>query len=388
MNLIKRLINRVLNKYKIQKESIYQIKNNDSNEWVYICYIAQVFYHLKDTQYLDSHQNKREAIIIARTFHKLGYNVYIQEYSSRKRIPKLNFSIIFGIEPNFYTACEKFPKAQKIYYATGAYFEHQNKQIRKITDQINKAYHSNLPYKRLVKPHKSIDIADYILQIGSNFTIKTYPEAYRSKITLIHQSQQIRLSEFPKHYAKENEYFYLGSGGNALKGLSLLIEYFHQHTELFLNIVGPIEDEFYKIFHPQLGENIKIWGFLNINSAQFSSIIKKCNFIIYPSGSEGGTPGAVINSMSQGLIPMVTPWSAFDEINDFGFLMEDWSLSSIDKSIKWSLSLTDRDIEKLSEKNRIYATNYYNLNRFEDEFTQYIKTIIKDKQEPTCIEEK
>lgn len=71
------------------------------------------FYHLDDTQYLDSHQNKREAIVIANTFHKLGYNVYIQEFSSNKKIPNLNFTIIFGIEPNFYKACKRFPQAKK-----------------------------------------------------------------------------------------------------------------------------------------------------------------------------------------------------------------------------------------------------------------------------------
>ena len=376
MKFLKKITKAIYRKYHAYKESTYQIINNNSDEWVYICYIAQVFYHLDDTQYLDSHQNKREAIVIANTFHKLGYNVYIQEFSSNKKIPNLNFTIIFGIESNFYKACKRFPQAKKIYYATGAYFKHQNKQIYDMTNYINSTYKSNLTYKRLVKPHKSIEIADSILQIGSNFTISTYPEQYQSKISLIHQSTQINSQSQIKKYAKENEYFYMGSGGNALKGLVLLIEYFHQHTELYLNIVGPIENDFYNTLKNQIGNNIKIWGFLNVNSPQFSQIIKRCNFIIYPSGSEG-IPGAVINSMKKGLIPIVTPWAAFNEINNYGFLLEKWDIESINKGIKWSQSLSIETIEKLSKDCQTYVNQNYNITNFEKEFNQYIQAVLK-----------
>lgn len=376
MNFLKKAAEIIYNRYHAYKEATYQLKNNNSDEWVYICYIAQVFYHLDDRQYLDKHQNKREAIIIANTFHKLGYNVYLQEFSSNKKIPNLNFSVIFGIEPNFCKACEKFPQAKKIYYATGAYFEHQNKQIHDMTNYINRTYNSNLSYKRTVKPHKSIEIADSILQIGSNFTISTYPKQYQSKISLIHQSNQITSSPSVKKYAKENEYFYMGSGGNALKGLVLLIEYFNLHPELHLNIVGPIENAFYKALKNKISNNIKIWGFLNVNSSQFSQIIEKCNFIVYPSGSEGGIPGAVINSMKKGLIPIVTPWAAFNEINKYGFLLEKWDVESIDKGIRWSQSLSIETIERLSKDCQTYVSQNYTIENFEKEFSQYIQTIL------------
>lgn len=377
MNPINAIIKKIKDKIRKRKENIYIIKSQSNKEWVYICYISQVFYHLNETEYLDSHQNKREAIIIASTFHKLGYNVYVQEFSSSRKIPNLNFKIIFGIEPNFCKACKKFPHAKKIYYATGAYFEHQNKQIRLMTDYINTTYNAHLPYKRLALPHNSIKDADYILQIGSSYTIETYPKEYRHKISLIHQSIQTQLKNPLKNYAKKNEFFYMGSGGNALKGLSLLIEYFHIHPELYLNVVGPIEDDFHKALSPLIGKNIKFWGFLNVNSQQFCSIIEKCNFIIYPSGSEGGIPGAVINSMKRGLIPIVTPWSAFDGIEDYGFLIKNWDLSSIDEGIKWSQSLTIKEIEMLSRKCQDYATKYYNLENFKIEFTNFIQANIK-----------
>lgn len=379
LKILKKIPKSIYTKYHSFKENTYIIKNNDSNEWVYICYISNVFYHLNDTQYLGTHQNKKEAIIIAHTFHKLGYNVYVQEYSSNKKIPNLNFTVIFGLEPNFYKACQKFPQAKKIYYATGAYYEHQNKQIIDMTNYINKTYQSSLSYKRLVKSHKSIEIADSILQIGSRFTIETYPEKFQSKIFLIHQSTQINTLQQEKKYAKENEYFYMASTGNALKGLVLLIEYFHKHPELYLNVVGPIEKDFYIAIRHLLSDNIKLWGFLNVNSTQFTQIIGKCNFLIYPSGSEGGIPGAVLNSMKKGLIPIVTRWAAFNEINRYGFLLQKWDVKSIDEGITWSLSLSIETINKLSKECQRYVDRNYNITNFEKELNQYLKIILKNK---------
>ena len=69
----------------------------------------------------------------------------------------------------------------------------------------------------------------------------------------------------------------------------------------------------------KISPNIKLWGFMDINSDELTAIIDRCNFLIYPSGSEGGCPGAVINSMKKGLIPIVTPWAAFDGIEEYGF---------------------------------------------------------------------
>lgn len=38
----------------------------------------------------------------------------------------------------------------------------------------------------------------------------------------------------------------MASGGNILKGISLLIEYFYNHPERTINIVGPIDKLFYR----------------------------------------------------------------------------------------------------------------------------------------------
>ena len=377
MNLLKKILIKLKQFFSsYNKKSVYIKTNPYSDKWIYISYISDIFYHLNDQTQLDVHQNRREAIKIAEIFYNLGFNLYIQNYNSRRKIPNLDFKIIFGIEPNFCNACYKHPNAIKIYYATGAYFEHQNKQVRAMTDYINRTYKINMSYQRLVKPHDSIKIADYILQIGSKYTINTYPEEFKPKIELIKQSSQATCDTNTKEYAPENEYFCIASSGNALKGIILLIEFFHAHPQYTINIVGPIDNTFYKGIKNKLSTNIKLWGFLNINGTTLKTIMSHCNFIIYPSGSEGGVPGAVLNAMKRGLIPIVTPWAAFNEINEYGYLMNEWNAKSISNGINWSLKLSPEQIKCLSSKCISFVNNNFTLEVFSNEFKTYINNII------------
>lgn len=66
--------------------------------------------------------------------------------------------------------------------------------------------------------------------------------------------------------------------------------------------------------------------------------------MIYPSGSEG-MPGAVLNSMKKGLIPITTRWAAVDNIEELGFLMPSWSIDGIDVGVKWALSLSKDQVK-------------------------------------------
>ena len=115
---------------------------------------------------------------------------------------------------------------------------------------------------------------------------------------------------------------------------------------------------------------------MDINSDELTSIIDRCNFLIYPSGSEGGCPGAVINSMKKGLIPIVTPWAAFDGIEEYGFLMDTWSIDAISMGVAWSLTLDPVKIEEMSCKCQLYIEHNYGIRQFENEFFQYIRKII------------
>ena len=365
-------------------KEFYKSVVSKHSPWVYIAYISEVFYHQDEKLYLSGHQNRLEAICMVDILNNLGYNVYVQQYDSNLKLPHLkNVKMVFGHEPNLIKAAKKYPQAKVVQYATGAYVEHANSQIIKMTDYVNKKYHSHLPYRRLVKTsdkefsiHKGYEISDVILQIGSKFTIATMPSIYRDKIRIIHQSVTVT-NDISIIDAKENEFLFLASWGNMLKGVPLLLEYFCNHQNVTLHMVGPMEEDYLSLINDEITPNIHLHGFLNVNSEEFVDIVKKCNFIVYPSGTEG-LPGSVLCAMRYGLIPIVTPWAAFDEIDEYGYLMDyNWNVESVEKGINWALSLSSEERLQRKKRCKCYVLEYYNLKRFTDEYRALCVNFLK-----------
>ena len=350
-------------------------KTSKDAPWALVSYIPFALTHWYDDKFLDEHQSRREMFVIDRVLREAGFNVYNISNGFNKELPDRDFKLIFGLEPAFCRACYRYPNAVKIYYATGAYVDHQNDMIKKLTDEFNARYNANIPYRRTVAEHKSAYQADKILQIGSEYTKETYPKEVRTKISLIHQSTQAIRTLDNIEYADENEYFFMSSSGNILKGVPQMIECFSKHPELKLHVVGPLENDVIVALQGVITPNIILHGFMNVNSVDYLNIIKKCNFIIYPSGSEGGVPGAVLNSMKNGLIPICTKWASFDGIEDYGYMMNNVSVEEIEKGLQWSLALSKDDVELRKRKCEDYITRTYNLERFADEFRDYIKKI-------------
>lgn len=341
--------------------------------WVYVSYISDVFYKRDNETYMRGHQSRQETIEIVNVFNELGYNVFLSD-SNHPKLPNRNFKILFGIEPGFVEAYRKYPEATKIYYATGAYSGHQNSMIINRTDGFSQKHHYKYPYNRLVVEYDNLEVADAILQIGSKYTVETYPKQHRDKIVTIHQSCVLspECTELVRNYSNRKDYMWLGGGGCILKGLDLVVDYFKEHPELTIHIVGSIEEEFIKAYHHSFPSNVIFHGFMNVASEEFMCIVSACNFLIYPSCTEG-MPGSVITSMYYGIIPIVSRWAAFDEIDEMGYLLAGLDEESIQLAIDKVQKLSDEEVENLSLKCVKFAQNTYNLKKFKEEFKQYIQ---------------
>lgn len=382
VNIFEKIIKHLRKAIIGHREDTYVSITDKNAPWIYVSYITDIFFHKCDRKLLSYHQNRKETLVMEEVFRQLGFNVYFQSAFSKKPLPDdISPKLVFGIEPLFLVACEKWPDANKIYYATGAYFEHQNKQIKLMTDWVNQKYNLSIPYRRIVIPHKACQIADSILQIGSKYTVATYPIELQSKIQIIRQSTQSNMRQSPiKIASNQNVFCFIASGGNMLKGIPLLIELFKKHSELELNLVGPIEGDYYQYLKDNITSNIHLHGFIDSNGEKMRELIEASDFILYPSGSEGGVPGAVLNAMKGGLIPVVTEWAAFDDIAEFGFLIKKWDLESLEKGLDWCLSMDDKSKLALKKKCSQYVIENYNIENFKKDFYSYMSFIKKRNQ--------
>lgn len=291
-------------------------------------------------------------------------------------------TVIFGLEPAFEAACIKWPNAIKIYYATGASFMHQNHMIRKRTDEFNLKYspHPPYPYQRLTTESQRYVLADYIFQIGSEYTVETYPENIRSKIILIRQSNTIceKRSNIPLDLSMKNRNTFLSlvSSGPILKGVDLLIEYFKSHKDYVLHLCGPIDNTFLEDIGG-LPQNIIFHGFVNTSSEEFKKIASESMFMIYPSCTEGGMPGSVINAMNYGCIPIVTKWASAGAKGKLGFYIHDLTVSSISEAVDRAERLSENELKSMSKRGREYVLNNFNLEVFESDFKNALTKTIK-----------
>ncbi|MBR1783337.1 MAG: glycosyltransferase [Bacteroidales bacterium] len=365
---------------------VYVSRVGTQNPWAYVSYIADVFYELDNDEYLASHQNVREAVEIVRALNRQGMNVYVQTFHSAISLPALkNVRLVFGVEPNYNRACQLYKDAYMIYYATGAYAEHQNNQVIVSTNAFNEKYGSNLPYRRLLSnPHSAdgalvaYEYADKMLMIGSSFTLATFPVHLQKKISFIRQSTQELNVMHEVTDAPENEFLFIGSYGNVLKGIPLLVDFFSTHRSMVIHIVGPLESDLMEALKNSLTPNIIFHGRLNLNSANFKTLVSTCNFIVYPSGSEG-SPGSVLCAMKFGMIPIVTPWAAFDEIKDYGYVMKDWSIDALADGILWAVSLKPDSRLKYKQRCAEYARNNYTIDLFRAQINAYFEKILHSK---------
>lgn len=359
-------------KFRLSKKKTISLKLKGNRKRAYISYIPESLIR-QDAKYLNLHQNRREMKIIAETFLANGYDVIVQEFTA-PIIDDSVFDVVFGLEPNFTTMARRTLKARHISYATGAYSPFANNAIEKRTNEFNQKHSANIPPRRVCMVDEAPEIADIILQIGSKFTIQTYPSHLQGKIRLINQSsnylpsQSLDLRKPDKH-----NFLWLASSGSILKGVDLVIEAFMQHPELSIDIVGPVEQDILKYFPIDKYPNIRIHGFIDVNTPEFQKIITSTAFLLYPSATEGA-PGAVNVAMKNGIIPLTSSVASPDDIDRLGFMIKSLDSDGIEEALSWSQTLSDEEIKRLHNRNIEYAKRW-SLDNFKDEFNRFLHTL-------------
>ncbi|MDY0288979.1 MAG: glycosyltransferase [Sphaerochaeta sp.] len=329
-----------------------------------VSYLPEVF-RIKSKRYYFSHQNREENLIIVSTLVSLGYNVRIIRFNKAINNISEKIDLVIGLEPNFELLCHTFPKAIKIYYATGSYYSFQNIMIESRTNSFNKKYGFSISENRKVSEHLSSELADYILQVGNHHTMKTYPKEVQSKIHLIKQACHNFEGPLQNEKKDRNRFLWLGSSGSLLKGLDILLEVFSSRADVCLDIVGTIDSDFYELYAKKIimnSKNIEFHGFLDIWGKKFKHIYECCSYSIFPSFSEG-YPGSVVNTMKLGLLPIVSSVAAEPFIIENGIVLDTISENSIRKAIDLAIHIDNEEYEiKTSQICMISREKYSVLN--------------------------
>jgi len=367
----------------IQNKKIVKNYFNTNNRYnALLSYIINPFTHKTSL----AHTNYYEVKTIARILNEIGYNVDIIQYEFNGKLDLRHYDLICGFGDIFKKYFENSIKNKTIktfYYGAGMHVCHQNNaSLNRVKDVYNKKGIWLGQSSRFVEKtwtHQT-SLVDGIVALGNEVCADSYKKHFNGKVLsvlapfyMIQDAQQIistRKQDANKHF------LWFGSSGLIHKGLDLLLDYFKQHSELYLHVCGPIEREkdFTEVYQDELfnTENIKVHGFVDIKSEKFRNILRSCNYVIYPSCSEGGSPSVLTVIGNGGLLPIITKESSIS--TGFEIWIPEFSYSGIDIAVNKVLEMTQNEVLEYQQKSLEYVLTNNSLEKY---YTTLKKSIIE-----------
>ncbi len=306
---------------------------------------------------LDSHSNRREALVIAECFHKMGYCVDVVPYNFQSAIDYSPYSCVFGLgDPVERSFDQDVPNLMRIHYATGCHVQFQNTATLRRAQDV----HKNKGVWLLDSCRKvpwtwsaQTTLADAMLVIGNQLVMNSYRLYYQGpifpQITSYYAALPLDVLEGKNFSEAKKHFLYFGSTGAIHKGLDLLLEVFSENPDKILHIAAPLEGEtaFVKAFAEELAcPNIILHGFLDVRSEAFRHLMRECAFAVLPSCSEGIST-SLLNVMCNGLVPVLTPECGYDPM-PYSVPIEKADILSVKNAVDFCSSLLETEIRKRS----------------------------------------
>jgi glycosyltransferase involved in cell wall biosynthesis len=122
--------------------------------------------------------------------------------------------------------------------------------------------------------------------------------------------------------AGRDNFLFFSGRGNVHKGLDRVLEAFTD-TDAHLHVCQHLEPEFVRAYQRELTDlpNIHVYNFVEMRSRTFRRLANICNWVISATCAEG-QPGAMLECMAHGLIPIL-PETANIDMGSWAIRLED-----------------------------------------------------------------
>lgn len=327
--------------------------------------------------------NAGAAAVIPELLSELGYEVDVINYDDSCSRLIGNYDLIIAHGGNNYNHLKKYKddKTKLVYYSTGSYWGYHNKQEKSRFENFYNRHKVRLSADREINNSEEEvnSKADLIISLGNRDTANTYSKF--KNVKYLHAASIIEKRKIPEKKFDEvkNNFLFMSGPGAIHKGLDWALDFFKKHPELNLYILMKLEQDFEEYFNKELfeSENIHFYGFIPQRTNKYYEIVDKCAFSILLSCSEG-SPGSVIESMHQGLIPIVTKDSHID-VGKCGFIIDELTEKSLGEIIKKAYKMNSSEFYRLSKMNTKLIEEEYTVKKYKYEFKKMIKSLEQKK---------
>ena len=290
---------------------------------------------------------------LVKALNELGYVVDLVEWKDESFVPKTCYDLFVGHGGRNFGGISGHLEARtpKILFCSGIFWREFNRMEEERFLDLENRRGVRLPYDRRIRFEEETAnrTADAIICLGNQSAKDTYrqfPVVYNLNNAAYHDQ---RYGTVEKDFAlgRDGFLFFAGSG-NVHKGLDLLLEAFVRLSAQ-LYICQRIEPDFGELYHHELVDcgNIHLVGPIPMRSQRFYELVDRCNYVIHPSCAEG-QPGAVVECMHQGLIPVLSRQSNIDT-DDFGVTLGACPIEEITQTVA---ELCHKPPEWCAEKSR------------------------------------
>lgn len=328
-----------------------------------------------------AHNNHLESTLIARAFQDLGYAVDVIDFRNDEFVPRKNYSFFVSARTHLETISRRLNKdCIKIAHLETAHFLFNNAAAYARALALQQRRGVTSTSIRVVEHNLAIEHCDYAAVLGGDFCMATYRYAGKPMFRLpVPTIRTYPLDRTREYEACRNQFLWLGSLGFVHKGLDLTLEAFAQTPHLELSVCGRLdrEKDFVRLYHSELYEtpNIHPVGWVDVASPQFLDLANRCIAVVFPSCSESESC-SVITCMQAGLIPVVTREAGID-VQDFGVMLKDASISEIRDAVERLASLPTSRLREMSRKTWEYARDNHSAEKYTGAYRTMITRILK-----------
>ncbi len=384
-NLLRKILGLEICEYKSYPDAITLLPESVSKGNVLLSYIIDPFLVEDESMISNSHTHHWESYLIAKAFLQMGYAVDVISYLDNRFVPKKNYTLFIAARTNFERIAKLLNReCIKIAHLDTSHWIFNNSAILKRSLDVQQRHGVSLTSFKFIEYNWAVEHAGYATVLGNQFTVDTYQYS-RKKIYKIPIST---CNLYPWRASKEfdecrRHFLWFGSDGLVHKGLDLVLDAFVSMPENHLYVCGPISDDpqFEKAFNKELyhTSNIHTVGWVDVESDEFLNISNQCAALVYPSCAEGGG-GSVIQCMHSGLVPVVSYESSVDISDEYGFILEEFSVSEIIDKVRCISALPAERLEKMSRKAWEYARENHTREHFYQVFRQTMQAVISNHE--------
>lgn len=313
------------------------------------------------------HQNYLTARYIVEVLNEYRFDIDIIDcFNSSSRIAFDEYDLIIGFGAQFEQSFLAKTRAVKYFLVTGVHLELQNQNVvqalRVAKRRFGQYFYSDCHVVNEVN-YFSHYLSDKVILLADGLVKTDFEERLGKKVSTLNNNYLGVWSNLGyKQQIKRDSFLVICGHGVLKKGLHLIIEFILTFPQFCYSIVyAGCSSEFRQEVLSQVidMQNVAIFEGIPMNSPEFMNLIDAHGIIISPSYADG-MPGAIIEPMLAGVIPLVSKYCGFPEHECFRFI-EELTIEGIKKAVDDLLKLSDEELIALSRKVKDYATQNYDV---------------------------